>query len=95
MNNYSGRAARQRNTVHGRIINGILFPNISRAIKREIKAAAKTAYDKVQGSLESSFASIEDDTAIAVASTPQQTNSIDDIDRKGEERQRRELVGKV
>ncbi|KFY95308.1 hypothetical protein V500_02839 [Pseudogymnoascus sp. VKM F-4518 (FW-2643)] len=91
----NGKAARQRNTVHGRITNGTLFPNISRAIKREINAAAKTVFDKVQGSLESTFAFIEIDITMALASTPQQSNDIEGMNREDEEIRRRELVGEV
>lgn len=81
--------------MHGRITNGTLFPNISLAIKREIEAAAKTAFDKVQESLESTFAFIENDVIMALASAPQQSNDIESMDREDEEERRRELVGEV
>lgn len=91
----TGKAGRQRDTVQGRITNGTLFPNISRAIKREIKAAAKTTFDNVQKSLESEFTLIENDVTMALASAPQQSGDREDVGREGEERRRGELAGAV
>lgn len=91
----TGKAARQRNTVQGRIMNGTLFPNITRAIKRDIEAAAKTIFDNMQKSLESNFAFIENDITMALASAPQQSNDMDDMGREDEERRRGELAGEV
>ncbi|KFY49525.1 hypothetical protein V496_09946 [Pseudogymnoascus sp. VKM F-4515 (FW-2607)] len=91
----TGKAARQRNTVQGRITNGTLFPNISSAIKREIKAAAKTTFDSVRKSLESDFALIENDVMMALASAPQQSGDREDVACEDEERLRGELAGAV
>lgn len=70
----------------------MLFPNISRAIKREIKAAARTTFDSVQKSVESDFALIENDLAMALASTPQQPDHRDDLDHEDDERLKGELA---
>lgn len=91
----TGKAARQRNTVQGRITNGTLFPNISTAIKRDIKAAAKTTFDSVQKSLESDFALIENDVTMALASALQQSSDREDVAHEDEERRRGELAGVV
>ncbi|KFY44996.1 hypothetical protein V494_01204 [Pseudogymnoascus sp. VKM F-4513 (FW-928)] len=91
----TGKAARQRNTVQGRITNGTLFPNISRAIKRDIKAAAKATFDSVQKSLESDFVSIDNDVTMALASAPQQSCDREDVDLEDEERRKGELASSV
>ncbi|KFZ06243.1 hypothetical protein V501_07587 [Pseudogymnoascus sp. VKM F-4519 (FW-2642)] len=91
----NGKAARQRNTVQGRITNGTLFPNISTAIKREIETAAKTTFDSVLKSLESDFALIENDVTMALASAPQQSGDREDVACEEEERRRGELAGAV
>lgn len=91
----AGKAARQRNTVQGRITNGTLFPNISTAIKREIETAAKTTFDSVLKSLESDFALIENDITMALASAPQQSGDREDVACEEEERRRGELAGAV
>ncbi|OBT96981.1 hypothetical protein VE01_05489 [Pseudogymnoascus verrucosus] len=91
----TGKAARQRNTVQGRITNGTLFPNISTAIKREIETAAKTTFDSVLKSLESDFALIENDVTMALASAPQQSGDREDVACEEEERRRGELAGAV
>ncbi|OBT81787.1 hypothetical protein VE02_09856 [Pseudogymnoascus sp. 03VT05] len=91
----TGKAARQRNTVQGRITNGTLFPNISTAIKREIEAAVKTTFDNVRKSLESDFALIENDVTMALASAPQQSGDREDVACEDEERRREELADAV
>ncbi|KFY06936.1 hypothetical protein V492_07602 [Pseudogymnoascus sp. VKM F-4246] len=91
----TGKAARQRNTVQGRITNGTLFPNISRAIKRDINAAAKATFDSVQKSLESDFASIDNDVTMALASALQQSCDSEDVDLEDEERRKGELASAV
>jgi hypothetical protein len=82
----TGKSARQKHIVQGRITNGTLFPNISTAIKREIKAAAKAAFESVQKLLESQFASLENDVTMALASAPQQSSNREDVvlDDEGE-----------
>lgn len=75
----TGKSARQKHIVQGRITNGTLFPNISTAIKREIKAAAKATFESVRKLLKSEFASLENDVTMALASAPKQSSDTVDV----------------
>ncbi|RDL37034.1 Uncharacterized protein BP5553_04467 [Venustampulla echinocandica] len=90
-----GKGARQQHTVQGRITNGTLFPNISRAIKNDIEATAKAAFSTLQKSLVSVFVPIENDIAIALACAPQQPSNMEVVGREEEERRRGELADAV
>lgn len=87
--------ARQQNTVQGRITNGMLFSNISRIIKRELIVATKTTFDSIEKLVESDFAIISNDLAMALTSAPQQPDNRDDLDHEDDERRKGELTSVV
>ncbi|KFY43961.1 hypothetical protein V494_01724 [Pseudogymnoascus sp. VKM F-4513 (FW-928)] len=86
-----GSEKRQHNIVRKRITDGTLFPNISVAMKEDVKAKTEMSFGAFQRTLEPTFARIGKDLSIAIAT---EKKSLDKAyeERKYEERRRAELA---
>ncbi|OBT72960.1 hypothetical protein VF21_08477 [Pseudogymnoascus sp. 05NY08] len=87
----SGTAARQRQTVQGRIEEGTLFSNISMAIRKDIKAEVKVSFSEVKKVLHNIFVGTETNIRMGLA-TEEQPDEKGDTTREDRERRKEGLA---
>jgi hypothetical protein len=89
-----GKQSRQQITVQGRITNGTLFPNISAAVKMDMKAQVEKTFSGLLKALKPIFKLIRSDIDMALAAASQHLDGAGNIDPE-EQRRKEELAAAV
>lgn len=91
----TGKAARQRAIVQGRITNGTLFPHISAKIQDSIDKLVRKTFRDLDDAVNSILDLIINDVEMALASDFQRADSARNQEDPGEEKKKEELMVKI
>ncbi|KAE8450711.1 hypothetical protein EG329_006056 [Mollisiaceae sp. DMI_Dod_QoI] len=91
----TGKAARQRAIVQGRITNGILFPHISAKIQANIDQLVQKTFRNLHDAVNAVLDLIVSDIEIALVSRPQGVDDARNQESPEEERRKGELMVEI
>ena len=91
----TGKAARQRSIVQGRITNGTLFPHISVKIQASIDQLVQKHFRDLLDAVNAVLNLVISDVEMALTSKPQRMNSARNQQDPGEERRKKELMVEI
>jgi hypothetical protein len=91
----TGKAARQRAIVQGRITNGTLFPHISAKIQASIDQLVRKTFRDLRDAVNAVLDLVVSDVEMALASYPQRVDSARNQEDPEEERRKGELMAKI
>lgn len=87
----TGKAARQRSIVQGRITNGTLFPHISTKIQANINRLVQETFRDLYDAVNIVLGLIVSDVEMVLASKPQRVDDTRNQENLEEERRKEEL----
>ncbi|KAN0095627.1 hypothetical protein V8E51_016338 [Hyaloscypha variabilis] len=91
----TGKAARQRSIVQGRITNGTLFPHISARIQASIDQLVRKIFRDLHGAVNAVLDLIVSDVEMALTSNPQRMDSANNQADPQEQRRKEELMAEI
>ncbi|KAH8744019.1 hypothetical protein F5882DRAFT_455086 [Hyaloscypha sp. PMI_1271] len=91
----TGKAARQRSIVQGRITNGTLFPHISAKIQAGIDQLVRKIFRDLRNAVNAVIELIASDVEMALASNPQRMGGARNQEDPEEERRKGELMAEI
>lgn len=91
----TGKAARQRAIVQGRITNGTLFPHISAKIQASIDDLVRKTFRRLKNEVDAVLDLIVSDVEMALASNLQRLGSARNQDDLEEQKGKEELMAEI